>query len=174
MSESEFELTKLDENRLRSAIEELLSRYCRVVDCKDYDKLSDVFATDVKISVVIQNLEFHGVEPFKVFLNKTKPFSEDRMHSVSNLSMRVSATQVRAFSYWKSTMTFKNVPIEEAGFYEMTCDASIRPLKFGSFTIFHKYRVTSNVKSWKEVGFPGTQPMTSEDKDIFQRLKDWF
>lgn len=163
-----------DEILLRPFIEELLSRYCRIVDRKDYDKFSEVFESDANIRVIIQDLEFRGIEPFKEFLNKTKQFSEDRMHRTSNLSIRISNHTVTALSYWQSTMTFKNVPIEEAGYYEMTCDCEKKPLKFSSFNIFHKYRVVSNVKSWKEVGFPGTEPKISQDEEIFRKLAQWF
>ncbi len=167
-------MAALDPLEIRSSIEELLSRYCRIVDCKDYDSLPEVFAPEVTIRVVIQDLQFHGIDPFKEFLNKTRQFSEDRMHLTSNLSLRIAEKEVRAFCYWQSTMTFKGIPIEEAGYYEMTSSIENEPLRFASFNIYHKYRVVSNVKSRKEVGFPGVEPKISEDNRIFRNLKDWF
>ena len=70
-------------------MKELLSKYCRIVDCKDYDDFDKVFSSTARIEIVIQGLKFNSVQPFKDFLNETKPFSEDRMHTTSNLSLEM-------------------------------------------------------------------------------------
>jgi hypothetical protein len=160
---------------LKLQIEELLSRYCRIVDCKDYEKFPEIFARNIKIDVIIQGLSFRGSDSFREFLEKTKPYSSDRMHLTSNLSVKRQRKRIDAIAYWHSTMTYKDLPIVEGGWYEISCDLrTSKSLKFDIFKIYHKYRTIANVKSWREVGFPGTEIKMSKDSDIFQALTDWF
>ena len=165
----------MNEQQIRMTVEELLSKYCRIVDCKDYDDFDKVFSSTARIEIVIQGLKFNSVQPFKDFLNETKPFSEDRMHTTSNLSLEKDGEdRLRGLCYWQSTMSFKGVPVMEGGWYEFGCNLRDTPIKFDCFRILHKYRVPARVESWKHVGFPGTEAKMSNDKVIFDDLKHWF
>lgn len=157
----------------RAEIEELLSLYCRVVDAKDYRQLKSVFTEDAEIEVFIQKKNFKGPDEFERFLDVTKPFSTDRMHFTSNLSIR-GGEAVRGLAYWHSVMTYKGTPVMEGGWYAMTFRKSEEGWKMSSMKIYHKYRTALKSPSWGKVGYPGTDIVESPDALIFEHLRNWF
>lgn len=157
----------------RSEAEELLSLYCRVVDAKAYGRLDEIFTDDASIQVFVQNRSFKGPDEFRGFLDQTKPFSTDRMHFTSNLSL-ASGRSLRGLAYWHSVMTFKGTPVMEGGWYDLKFRREGGRLKISAMGIYHKYRTSMGSPSWERVGYPGTAVLESPDTRIFDSLRDWF